>query len=607
MATRTHSKTTTDGPTEMTTPLPPIEPPVNVIIPPYIPPYGPTPNITPFTYRDGATYLQILEGLRVYINRTIVPFINENFAEFGQIFADEVNRLIDAVNAAIDMVINDSVEIQDPIVAQLIRDVNSLTRVALDELYVNKTEFAALSDEVGVLETQITATNDRISRYARHVKEFGAVGDGVVDDTAALNTAVASGYALYWGGPADVYSVTAPITTTLTKALVWHGDGATIKVNSVESILNVVKINAEGHDVSIQGPLTIDANTKAFTAWSISNLIPTFCNFTGVGMAARNVHRKDQTMIGGDGIVVRGAFTTVYLQRPDVRNVTMAVGAGISGSQGVCGITVSSAGPGLAAKDVSIISPYVENIYSQDESYLMDQDGIRIFTEEDAGSTTLFETSFKLFGGKIKNCGGRSVKSQCEWGVIDGTMFMRRNTPFAGRTGAMPEIDFQVGGGIISNIELQYVGNAPSRVIQWSGTRQVGGKYAHGITVNGVKLSYSGGQLLDRFFAATLYEQVRAVVNISNVEIVNPANFLQTYFATVQGTEAQETIINLTNIVAPMNVGAPFLQRIALAMPTFASFNNIVNARPGASKFSALTTAGAYTEVIAGNNVRVSS
>lgn len=119
----------------MTTPIPPIEPVEAGIIPPYVPPYGPTPNITPFTYRDGQTYLQILEGLRVYINRTVVPFVNSNLDEFGQIFVDEVNRLIDAVNAAIDLVINDSIELQDPVMAGIIADIDSATRILLDSLY----------------------------------------------------------------------------------------------------------------------------------------------------------------------------------------------------------------------------------------------------------------------------------------------------------------------------------------------------------------------------------------------------------------------------------------------------------------------------------------
>lgn len=119
----------------MTTPIPPIDIPGTAVIPPYVPVYGPVPNITPFTYRDGATYLQILEGLRTYINRTIVPFVNGSMSDYMQIFEDEVNRLIDAINDAIEDIINSSITIQDPIVAQLIEDVNSLTHQALVALH----------------------------------------------------------------------------------------------------------------------------------------------------------------------------------------------------------------------------------------------------------------------------------------------------------------------------------------------------------------------------------------------------------------------------------------------------------------------------------------
>lgn len=144
----------------MSIPIPPNGPIENAGIPPYVPPYGPTPNITPFTYRDGKTYLQILEGLRVYINQTIVPFVDESIDDLENKWVEEVNRLIDAVNAAIDEVLNASIEVQDPVVAAIFRNDASETRSVTDLLYASKSIVDALVEltETGYLSEQELAT-----------------------------------------------------------------------------------------------------------------------------------------------------------------------------------------------------------------------------------------------------------------------------------------------------------------------------------------------------------------------------------------------------------------------------------------------------------------
>jgi lysophospholipase L1-like esterase/uncharacterized protein YggL (DUF469 family) len=117
--------------------IPPIDN-TTATIPTYAPPWGQVANITPFTYRDGLTYVQILEGMRAYINKVLVPFVNTQVEYLSDAFVEEVNRLIDAVNAAIDMVIDGSIELQDPVMAQIVADLDSETRTLLDTLYADK-------------------------------------------------------------------------------------------------------------------------------------------------------------------------------------------------------------------------------------------------------------------------------------------------------------------------------------------------------------------------------------------------------------------------------------------------------------------------------------
>lgn len=53
-------------------------------------------NITPFTVRDNATYLIVLEEMRRYINGVLIPFINDNVGGLDEEWRNEVDRLIES-------------------------------------------------------------------------------------------------------------------------------------------------------------------------------------------------------------------------------------------------------------------------------------------------------------------------------------------------------------------------------------------------------------------------------------------------------------------------------------------------------------------------------
>jgi hypothetical protein len=139
--------------------------PITAPLPPYSPPYAPITNITPFTYRDGETYLRVLERLRHYITDVVVPYVDTEFALLGNEFTTQVNTMIDTVNEALASqsatvdadiaaltqfvndtmaaVVADSITLQDPVMAGIVNDAASATRVALNALYVNETDFAS--------------------------------------------------------------------------------------------------------------------------------------------------------------------------------------------------------------------------------------------------------------------------------------------------------------------------------------------------------------------------------------------------------------------------------------------------------------------------------
>lgn len=189
-------------------------------LPPYVPPFQPVPQITPFTYRDGVTYLEKLTGLGNYIDRVIVPFINENFDKLSNDFKEQVNILIIEVNAAIlemeehvnenleqqnqqvdqkitdlttyvnaqvQSIINESIEVQDSVVAGILGNDTSDSRTVTDTLYADK----ATETEVNTVSE--TINNGRLSDETLR-EEFVTRdrGDAVVNDPHKNPTKTAS-------------------------------------------------------------------------------------------------------------------------------------------------------------------------------------------------------------------------------------------------------------------------------------------------------------------------------------------------------------------------------------------------------------------------------
>lgn len=166
----------------------------------YVPSYVPIPTIQPFTYRDGVTYWEKLNGIIRYMNRTVVPFVNDNITTISTDVADQITALIAQVNAARDEIINSSITVQDPVVSGIVTDDASQTRVTLDSIYASLSavdslivDFNGVKDTVNSGRLSDSALNTKISGFTGiNVRSFGAIGDGVTDDTAAIQAAINS-------------------------------------------------------------------------------------------------------------------------------------------------------------------------------------------------------------------------------------------------------------------------------------------------------------------------------------------------------------------------------------------------------------------------------
>lgn len=188
------------------------------------------PTITPFTYRDGLTYAKTLD-LLVQAMRELIDKVDEHGEELFDLVVDVLNEKIDDINTAlsdqetsvdtkldnletfvnteisdmrayvdgetadlrayvntkVDEILNAGVEVQDPLVRQMVEDANSETRTALDTLYPDRTD---VENSLTDLETSI---NTNIQRVDDDVDALETRVTGAETSVTSLETLVNSG------------------------------------------------------------------------------------------------------------------------------------------------------------------------------------------------------------------------------------------------------------------------------------------------------------------------------------------------------------------------------------------------------------------------------
>lgn len=203
------------------------------------PDYTPYTQVTPFTVRDGATYLLTLEALKDWIRDVLVPSIDTNISGLETSWETQTSSLVDQTNAIVadliqqvDAAITDMqsqvdaataaqtaaeaardqaeeyastvVAIQDTAVTGLINDGASTTRVALNGIFATIDALNAQTARINSLVT-LTSNGGRLgadtilaSDISRRVSGRGVVymadyprTGGETDDSAALGRAIA--------------------------------------------------------------------------------------------------------------------------------------------------------------------------------------------------------------------------------------------------------------------------------------------------------------------------------------------------------------------------------------------------------------------------------
>lgn len=120
-----------------------------------------------------------------------------------------------------------------------------------------------------------------------NVKDYGAVGDGITNDTAAIQNAISAAgtNTLYW--PEGAYLITTPLT--MSAAVNWYFEGSTSPLSAILPPARIVKAAAMAGDC---------------------------LTFTGQSIVLDGIAVVGQPGNTGDGIVLRG--NSPYLNRPFV-------------------------------------------------------------------------------------------------------------------------------------------------------------------------------------------------------------------------------------------------------------------------------------------------
>lgn len=355
--------------------------PIPAPLPPYAPPYIPYNNITPFTYRDGLTYLEKLEDFQAYVNTVLVPYFNDNFEFLSNEFVTQVNIMIDTVNNALAA--------QDADVDKKIAD---LTK------YVDDTMAKILADGVQlqdpVMYGIVSDANSQTGKYLRTISTLmylapKATGTDQSDAlSSALNTAATFGLWLALNGD---HVISKPIT--LVNGSKISGIAGTIRqtgtLKSAFIANNVTRVKFK--DVKAYGLKTDYVNNSSvygaaavYLQGSTNDVIVDNCHFldwAGAGVYMRdtvnNVHVRNTKISGAGSTYILG---TTYNYSGGVVTDNSIVNWSVIN----CDISAFAQGivTGDNLADVRILQNLIHDIPGQHGMYIESVDGCIIAHNE---------------------------------------------------------------------------------------------------------------------------------------------------------------------------------------------------------------------------------
>lgn len=256
-----------------------------------------------------------------------------------------------------------------------------------------------------------------------NVKQFGVIGDGITDDYN--NLLLLFNYIKNIGGTiinnSTILLKSSISIDDFTANCNLQGNGSfTFDLTAIAQNGLYIKTTAE---FNILGNLKFDFKNQCFNGIHIVSINQ--LNNCKINGEYRNIRRANTNFSGGNIIYIQGGFNNVEIQAI-VENALMATGAGVAGSQGITGISVVT----YSENDITYVPKIVKikngtiinNIHSEDSSYTFDQDGLRVFGDDN--SVLIVEN-----GVIISDCAGRWVKTQTGYSDISGSYYANNYFP----------------------------------------------------------------------------------------------------------------------------------------------------------------------------------
>lgn len=289
-----------------------------------------------------------------------------------------------------------------------------------------------------LLNSQLKTYIDNFPFYLKH-------DPMTLDYSETLRTALLSGRPIVLTEGATYPMLSPVVITDMGKNVQIHGKNANFKYMGEASGDVLISITHSAALIHSYHNFDIDCNSKMASGLRVAcvaNNPEAASKFYSNRLTIRSC-RKNATGQFGDALLVRGAFREVIMDYPSIDGVAMAAGTGVAGSSGVSGITVSQYDNDSYCEYFEIRSPTIKKVWSEDDTYTADQDGIKYFSGNGGIKGRKSRGKMVVWGGLFENCWGRSVKLQCLNAVMYGPTF-KRNEGNVTKQGN-GEVDSQTG------------------------------------------------------------------------------------------------------------------------------------------------------------------
>ncbi len=281
------------------------------------------------------------------------------------------------------------------------------------------------------------------------VREYGAVGDGITDDsTAVFNwlTYLATNPSKIGLAEGGIFGVNS-ISLSVPNGLNIQGN-ATFKAIGTERLNMILLANVQGL-ISIDG-VTFDGNNIVARPFEIKNIGTSGSGDVYLGVNSKFINAKNVAprTDNASACRVQGKFNSVVFEGL-IDNVDNSL---TSGGVSV-GMWFDWSGVDYIKRMVVTSNARIKNVRNSNAT-VSDADGVQAMTSGATDCVFVVQS-----GAYFENCEGRSIKSQTTTNHIDGPIIVR--TLYDGAV----EIDCQYGGGHCSNAKIYHDGRRVDSVI----------------------------------------------------------------------------------------------------------------------------------------------